>query len=509
MQKSKIKVKSEKKNFVKSNWRIITLLAVAAVSRFAFLGLRPFDGDEGIILKIASSSNLKAVLGSVANDVHPPLFHILQYFDLKIFGSGEFGARILSASCGVAVIYVIFILFRKLSNEKIAYLVALLSIFSSILAYHAAEIRPYALFTLIFFSQLYLFVLMLEKKRFWIVFNFCVLSTLMVLTQYLGFIILLGEGIYLIFNFRRNFKIRNVLALFIPIGLFSLLWGGSFYHQLIGRLSEQSQSLSLKDNIIGLISAVYRFGAGRLFLDLKEGMSNLTSQAKVEPIIMVVFILSAIIPLALVILGIYRATLKRNRTLFLFVAITAPLVLGALLSSEIGPRAVRYLSFLAPFYLYFIIFGYLGARNFYLKGLYVFFVLIFIAAFINGAYFERKKAGINTIASYLNQNAKADDAVLIRGGYGGGEEWILRFYLDEKQNELKIYDMYGDYSVGNLRTLKARQVGARVSLLKDSAPAVWFYDMTYASKASDVVYSADQIPLGRDKEDKEIVLYKF
>jgi len=502
-------VKSKKRDFVKRNWRVITLLVVAAISRFVFLGLRPFDGDEGIILKIASNTNLKAVLEGVANDVHPPLYHILQYFDLKIFQSGEFGARILSALCGIAAIYVIFVLFKKLSNGKIAFWVALLSIFSAVLTYHAAEIRPYALFTLVFFSQLYLFILMLEKKRFWIAFNFCILSTLMILTQYLGFIVLLGEGIYLLFNFKRYFRLRNVFALLVPIALFVLLWGGSFYHQLIGRLSEQSQSLSLKDNIIGLISAIYRFGAGRLFLDLKEGMSNLTSQAKTEPVIMFVFILSAIIPLSLVALGIYKAAIKRDRTLFIFVAIATPLILAALLSSEIGPRAVRYLSFLAPFYLYFIVLGYLGAKNFYLKALYVFFALIFIAAYINGAYFERKKAGINTIAAYLNQNAKADDAILIRGGYGGGEEWVLRFYLGEEQNGFKIYDMYGDYSVGNLRTLKARRVEDKIALLKDNAPTVWFYDMTYTFKAFDVTYSAVQILVGPDKEDKEIVLYKF
>jgi len=502
-------VKSEKKDFVKRNWRVITLLAVAAISRLSFLGLRPFDGDEGIILKIASSSSLDAVLDGVANDVHPPLFHILQYFDLKIFGTGEFGARILSALCAVGAIYVIFILFKKLSNEKTAFWVALLSIFSAILAYHAAEIRPYALFTLIFFGQLYLFILMLEKKRFWVVFGFCVLSALMILTQYLGFIILLGEGIYLFFNFKRDFKLKNVFALIAPMVLFALLWGGSFYHQLTGRLTEQSQSLSLKDNVIGLFSAIYRFGAGRIFLDLKEGMSNLTLQAKTEPIIMVVFVLSAIIPLLLVTLGVYKAAVKRDRILFVFAAIATPLILAALLSSEIGPRAVRYLSFLVPFYLYFIVLGYLGAKNFYLKGLYVFFALIFVAAYINGAYFERKKAGINTIAAYLTYNAKAEDAILIRGGYGGGEEWVLRFYLGEEQNEFKIYDMYGDYSVGNLHTLKARRVEDKIALLKDNAQTVWFYDMTYTFKTSDVTYSADQIPIGRDKEDKEIVLYKF
>lgn len=484
-------------------------MVIAAVSRLAFLGLRPFDGDEGIILKISTNSNLGTVLDGVANDVHPPLYHILQYFDLKLFGTNELGARVLSALCGIAVIYVLFIFFKKLSSEKIAFWVTLLSIFSAVLAYHAAEIRPYALFTLIFFSQLYLFILMLEKKRFWVTFNFCILSVLMIMTQYLGFIVLLGEGIYLLFDFKRYFKAKNIVALIVPVALFVLFWGGSFYHQLLGRVGEQSQSLSLKDNIIGLISAIYRFGAGRLFLDLKEGMSNLTSQAKTEPVIMLVFILSAVIPVLLLVLGMYKAAKKHDRIFSLFLAIAAPLILAALLSSEIGPRAVRYLSFLAPFYLYFIIFGYLRAKNFYLKGLYVFFALIFTAAYINGAYFERKKAGINTIAAYLNLNAQAGDAVLVRGGYGGGEEWVLRFYLGEGQNKFKIYDIYGDYSVGNLRTLKARQVEDKITLLKENAPTVWFYDMTYTFKTSDVGYQAFQIPIGEDKEDKEIVLYKF
>jgi hypothetical protein len=415
----------------------------------------------------------------------------------------------LSALCGAAVVYVVYVLFKKISNEKTAFYVAILSVFSSVLAYHAAEVRPYSLLVLIFFSQVYVFLLMLEKKNFWYYFWFSFLGLALVLTQYLGFIILFGEGIYLLVNFKKYFKVKNVLVLFVPVILFALIWGKSFFAQITGRLGEQSQSLSLKDNLTGVFSALYRFGSGRIFLDLKEGMSSVMIQAKTEPITMVVFALSLVVPIFLFGYGIYLSAKKKDRVFYLFISLVAPLFLAACASSEIGPRAVRYMLFLVPFYLYFIVYSYFSFKNFYLKGLFVIFLLIYVSAYVNGAYFERKRAGINTIAAYLMDNGNDGDAILIRGGYGGGEEWVLRYYLGQKQSEFRICDMYGDYSVGNLRTLKSRLVEDKLKLLKDAAPTVWFYDMTYAFKPSEVTYSFDRIHLGQDKEDKELSLYKF
>lgn len=502
-------VSTKLKKSVYENKELIFIVLLAAIVRFFWLGLRPFDGDEGIILKMASESKISNLLLNVAADVHPPIFHILQFISDKIFSLNEFTARIVSTLSGIASIFFIFKYFLRKTDLKTALAISLLAVFSSVLAYHSGEVRPYALFTAIFFGQLLVLDNFLNNKsglknNFYLV----ILSALLVFTQYLGFIVLFGEFLYILIKERK--KIWQSLTIFLSsVVIFAIFWGKPFIGQLIGRLGEQSQATSIKDNIVGLINAIYRFGTGRLFLDLDFSVSKNVTFLKSEPLLFIVFVLSILIPLSLLVYGFIISVRKKNQVFELITAIAVPLILFGIASNEIGPRAVRYFSFMVPFYLYFIVIALkrLNKINQIILG--AVFLSIYISAFVNQQYFERLKVGVNDIAEHLHIHANDGDALVIQGGYGGGESFIAKYYLEEKEKaqELHIYDLYNDYTVGNLEEIKTRKLEDSVANAEGST--VWFYDLTYSFKRDSAILKFEANDLGLDKEGKHLILYKY
>lgn len=501
---------------MKKYWSAIILAIFAVASRFVFLGLRPFDGDEGIILKIAQSANFDALIKAVANDVHPPIYHILEFLTFKVLPLNEFSARLVSALAGVIAIYFIYLFFRKISSEKMAFAVALLSVINPILTYHFAEARPYGLLTLFVFAQLYFFLKIKDHQTaksedgsdlFW----FSVFSILMALTQYISFAIFVGEVFYLFLcEGRHKINWKKTLSGIITLAVFVLFWGKIFINQLQGRTAEQSQALNLKDNAVGLFNALYRFLAGRLFLDLDPSFSKNLEFMKNDPLKFIIFVLSVIVPIALFIWGIIALYQKKRHNFWLVIIVFAPVIIAALLSSEIGPRSVRYLLFLAPFAVYIVLKVFETRSTFLKSALFTVFIIIYLAAFFNGMYPERQKPGVNSIARFLKQNATARDSVLAVGGYGGGESFILNYYLGDK-NGLQVDDLYGDYQVGNLSKVKERQIPDEIKKLKEAAPdkSVYMYDLTYTFDENTASMPFQKYDLGKDKENKALVLYKF
>ncbi len=494
----------------KSNLKWLILILAGLITRFLFLGIRPLEGDEGIVLKIASSADLKSLFNAVSHDVHPPLFHFLQFITLKLWPLSEYSARVVSAIAGFVAIYFIYKVFEKISNQKVAFWVALLSIFNPVLTYHFAEARPYGVLVMLIFAQLFVFLQLIESKKKRHLFGFFALSTLLVLTQYISFVFLFGELAYLILLKRKMITWQKVVSGLLAIAMFGALWGKVFISQVQGRSLEQSQALNIKDNLIGVFNGIYRFFAGRLFLDLDPSISRNLSFAKDNPVLFIVFILSIVIPLGLLVWGIIDLKKRNKDNLYLLLIIFTPSILAALLSSEIGPRAVRYLLFLVPVCLYIIVELYFSKKTLAKNIVFSAFMVIYLGAFVSGFYFERTKPGVNAIATYLLRNADPGDKVVVRGGFGGGERFVLKYYLGDESG-VEIFDLYGDYQVGNLDKIKSRDSFKYIKNIKalDNKKNVWFYDMTYNFDETTIVGNFEKFGLGKDKENKELMLYKF
>jgi 4-amino-4-deoxy-L-arabinose transferase-like glycosyltransferase len=86
-------------------WALGTAIAVGAVLRVATLGMQSYHHDEAWTAGIVLHSNLSTTMHKVyATESTPPLYYLLAWGWSKLFGSGEWGLRSLSALFGVATI---------------------------------------------------------------------------------------------------------------------------------------------------------------------------------------------------------------------------------------------------------------------------------------------------------------------------------------------------------------------------------------------------------------------
>ncbi|MFQ6100879.1 MAG: glycosyltransferase family 39 protein [Anaerolineae bacterium] len=81
-------------------------------------------------------------------DQHPPLYYLLLHFWLALFGDGEVAVRALSALLGTLTIPALYLLGRRLADEKVGLLAALLLAVSPFHVRFAQETRMYTLLAL-------------------------------------------------------------------------------------------------------------------------------------------------------------------------------------------------------------------------------------------------------------------------------------------------------------------------------------------------------------------------
>lgn len=475
---------------------------IAAALRLFNLGIRPFDGDEGIIIKFTQAS-WSDLFSQVAKDVHPPLYHVLVKIT-TVSGVNEWTVRIGSALLGIVSVYIIYLLAKQFFNKHIALLASFLAAISPYLLYPSQEARMYTLFLVLASLSYYLFFKLLKKISMIDAIGFIIASTLLLYTQYLGFVIITGQILYLLFR-RDQYKfIKNWLIYYFLMGLFFIPQLTTMWYQFSSRVTEQSQSLAIASNLKGLIGAFYRFGAGRLFLDINP--SSIVGLVHTNIWLFILFLISIIVPFGIFAYGKIKLYARDRKKFWLMFTPIAVACIATLFSTEIGSRASRYLIYIYPFYI--LVIGY-GIFDFWPKWWGKILATVFIIISILGLYTHYTRdissPGVDKIAEFISQNATDGDAVLVRGGFGGGETWILEYYLDKNSKEIPVYDMFGEYEPGNLSELKSVDPVSELDKLLENYDKIYFYDMTYETSE---IPNSQIHNLGTDKENKPLIIWE-
>ncbi len=123
--------------------------------------------DEYITADFSSGENLIYVFfNSLANNPHPPLFFIFEYFFIKLFGISEFSIRIFPSLIGVVSIFVFYKFMRSFFSEKISLIALFLFCFNPYLIYYSQEARMYSFFMLVSLIIVYYFLLSIKYNSF-------------------------------------------------------------------------------------------------------------------------------------------------------------------------------------------------------------------------------------------------------------------------------------------------------------------------------------------------------
>jgi asparagine N-glycosylation enzyme membrane subunit Stt3 len=98
-------------------------------------------------------------------DQHPPLYYTLLHGWIRIFGDGEVSARALSALFGTLTLAVVYLLGRRLADEKVGLVSALVLAVSPFHVRFGQEARMYTLLTLSGSLAMYAFIELLENNN--------------------------------------------------------------------------------------------------------------------------------------------------------------------------------------------------------------------------------------------------------------------------------------------------------------------------------------------------------
>lgn len=131
-------------------WIVAGLTVLAAVLRFATLGVQSYHHDE----IVTASRILRAGFGHAMSAVNfsestPPLYYAVAWVWTQVTGTGEWGMRSLSAVAGVATVPVAYLLGAELRGRRAGLWTAALVAVNPMLLWYSQEARAYALVVLL------------------------------------------------------------------------------------------------------------------------------------------------------------------------------------------------------------------------------------------------------------------------------------------------------------------------------------------------------------------------
>ena len=290
------------------NKKLLLILFLALILRLVSLN-QSLWLDEGIQWWAVTTFPLKHLITEyIKGDFNPPLFHIILYFWVKIFGDSEIALRLPSVLFGLGTVWFTY----KLGGLK----AALLAATAPLLIYYSQEARMYSLAAFTVTAAMYYFV---KRRKLAIIF-----LSLSLYSHYLNWLLL-----PVFFWLQPLFSVLAILSFipFLPIFIQQLQHGlGAATNPVWAQLS----SLSVKNVLLVPI----KFLIGRLPVDFNF-----------------YYAFTLFIPLCLAAYLIFKA---RNKLLYAWSF--TPLILGAFISLKIPVFSYfRFLFVLPAFYLLLVL----------------------------------------------------------------------------------------------------------------------------------------------------------
>ncbi len=332
---------------MKNKYLLIGILAVGAFLRLYGLGAAALWYDETFTAHVAIQP-LNRLLEATAGDVHPPLYYLIIWGAVKLFGSSEIAVRLPSVVFSLAAVYLFYRLVIRLGlGEGLALAGALAVAVVPTQIHFSQEARMYSLLQLLVIASLYFTI-----GRRWVPLG--LVNLVMLYTHYYSLFYLAAiaaAGICL--EIKRPVTVstnplypaiyrdpkdraqtRRLLAAFIIPGALWLPWAAV----LLQQTKELTQGYWIRSITMGaVIHAVYMQFTG---FNIPPELLNLT----------------IIIVLVLLLLGIFQAARAKKYTVLTLALL--PLAMVAVVSVVVRP-VILFRGFLgsAPFLYLLLLYG--------------------------------------------------------------------------------------------------------------------------------------------------------
>lgn len=207
------------------------ILITGIIIRLWGLGAKSLWIDEMYSYAFISQKTLFQSYTAMFNDLSPPVYYLVLYFWIKLFGISEFIMRFPGFIASITSIILVYFSAKKLFNKQIALGATILTSLSPSLLYYSQEARPYSLFVLFSIITVYLWINLINKINdnsldSKIFLKYTVFSLLTILTHYWGLVLVFFQILY-IFIFSLTKKIN--LNLLLKSGSTIFLISGYFF----------------------------------------------------------------------------------------------------------------------------------------------------------------------------------------------------------------------------------------------------------------------------------------
>jgi mannosyltransferase len=206
-------------------WPLAALTLLAAVLRFATLGEQSFWYDEAFTPVHVLHGGLGATLHSVVHTENtPPLWYLIAWVDVRIFGDGAIALRFPSALAGVATVPVVWAICERLggrsgAGRRAAVIAAAIVAVDPLFVWYSQEARTYGLFVLLGALTMLGFVSVLEAPTRARLVAFALAGALALLTHYFAIFLLVPMALWLLLDARLRRPALPALAAIGVVGL--------------------------------------------------------------------------------------------------------------------------------------------------------------------------------------------------------------------------------------------------------------------------------------------------
>lgn len=353
--------------------------------------------DEAIGALAIKNYSFLCIFDFVKGDNHPPLYYLLLKAWSMIFGYSEVSLRFPSIVFGIAAIFLVYLIVKKLlKNEKLALITSLLLATSGLHIYYSQEARMYVLAA--FFATLSIYSLVTNR---FILFSFSILS--LVATDYMPAFLLPAFFVYGFWEKKEKDWWKKFLLSFIPLAVFGILWlpilgaqsqGGRWLLSILPSWREVAGGATFKQ----LILFWSKFVFGRISLINKATYLLLVSLASIPALV-----------------GITLSLRNYRKLKLLVLWFFVPLALG-FLASLAFPAFIyfRYIFILPAFYI-LIMFGLFSLKNKFLKYGLILTVLVLnlIGTVIYYVDSRQQREMWRQAVSFIEGGAKKDDIAIL------------------------------------------------------------------------------------------------
>lgn len=183
---------------------------LAAALRFATLSAQSIWFDEAATWDLVRRPFGQMLSRLPDGESNPPLFYVLEWIWVRVFGDGEVGLRSLSALVGVLMVPVAYAIARRVAaSERAGLAAAALVAVNPLLVWFSQEARSYALATLLSAVALLLFVRSLDDTRGRLLAGWALAAALALATHYFTAFVLVPQAAWLLWRHPRR---RDALA---------------------------------------------------------------------------------------------------------------------------------------------------------------------------------------------------------------------------------------------------------------------------------------------------------